>query len=437
MNIGIIGGGVAGLTAAYELTRKGHKVSIFEASPYLGGQAATFEVGGGRLEKAYHHLFKSDTVIIDLINELGLGSKLYWLDSKVGFYCKERIHNFVTPFDLLKFTPISIVDRLRLGLVSLYLQRLNDWPKLEGITAKDWIIKYAGKQNYDMVWGPLLRGKFGDAAEEVGMVWFWGKIHLRFGSRGKTMQKEKLGYLMGSFGQVIDALEQEIRKRGGEIHISTPVQRIAVADGRVMGLELKASSNPVPFDAVIATVPSPIFLRLVPELPEQYASKLRQIKYQAAVLVVLLLKRSLSHIYWLNVSDRALPFLAAIEHTNYIGRSEYGGKHIVYLSNYLAREHPIYNKSGDELLQIYLPHLRKLNPEFSPDWIEKYYYHREDSAQPIITTNYSAKIPDYRTPIQGLYLANTTQIYPEDRGMNYSIRLGQRVSGIVAPGLER
>ena len=185
------------------------------------------------------------------------------------------------------------------------------------------------------------------------------------------------------------------------------------------------------FDLIISTTPSYLFPRLVPELPEEYTETLQRIKYHAAILVVMVLKRSLSHIYWMNISGYKTPFLAVIEHTNFIDKSHYGGKHLVYLSNYLGKESPMYSMSREELMAEYLPHLKRLNPEFDESWIEEYYYHREEAAQPIVTTNYGEKIPAHRTPIEDLYLANTTQIYPEDRGTNYSVRLGQRIANLV------
>ncbi len=434
MNIGVIGAGAAGLAAAYDLAKKGHKPVVYEASPYVGGQAATFDVGGGRLEKGYHHLFTSDTHMTSLIEEIGLGHKLNWIESKVGFYHGGKLYDFVSPVDLLKFSPISMVDRVRLGFISLLLQRTKNWRKFEGVTASQWIKKWAGKRNYDVVWGPLLRGKFGDSADEVGMAWFWGKIYLRFASRGKGMQKEKLGYPMGSFGEVFEVLADKIRGMGGEVHLSTPVTEIKVEDGRAVGVEMKRKNGDAvfrDFDLIISTTPSYVFPRLVPSLPDEYVRQLTQTKYHAAILVVLVLKHPLSHIYWLNLSDNEIPFLAVIEQTNFVDKSLYGGKHVAYLSNYLGKENPMYSMSQEELLEEYVPHLQKINPAFERDWIEEYSYHREEAAQPIITTNYSAKIPDMRTPIKELYLANTTQIYPEDRGTNYSVRLGERVSRMV------
>jgi len=428
MNFGIIGGGMAGLTVAYELGKQGHKVALFEKESYLGGQAATFEVAGERLERFYHHIFASDVDIINLIDELGLSEELLWLDSKVGFFHGGRIYDFVTPMELLKFSPVGLADRVRLGLVSLYLRRYRNWPRFEQVTARRWITRYGGRRNYEVVWGPLLKGKFGASSDEIGMVWLWGKIHLRLTSR--QGEKERLGYMRGSFALIIEALRQRIIDFGSEIHTSSPVDKIVVEGEKAVALQ--AGGEFYPFDAIIATVPSPVLLNMVPPLSEEYAQKLEGVRYQAAVCLVLTLRKPISHIYWLNISDPSIPFVALIEHTNFVDASIYGGKRIVYLSNYISKDSPLYRLDADGLLAEYLPHLRKINPHFDPCWIEEHYIFREEAAQPIITTDYSSQIPDHCTPIADLYLANTTQIYPEDRGMNYSVRLGRKVARLVS-----
>ncbi|HEY49955.1 MAG TPA: amine oxidase, partial [Dehalococcoidia bacterium] len=309
----------------------------------------------------------------------------------------------------------------------------KNWQRFEGTLAKDWIIRYAGKRNYDVLWEPLLRGKFGQSAAEVSMVWFWGKIHLRFSSRGKGTGGERLGYLKGSFGLLTDALARRITASGGTIHTHSPVSRVAVEEGRVTGVEVKGDAAGFHFfDAVIATVPSPVFLDIAPQLEGDYAAKLKNMRYQAAVCLVLILNRSLSPIYWLNISDPTVPFVAAVEHTNFVDSSVYSGKHILYISNYLSKDSPLYRASIDELQEAFLPNLKRINPEFEPGWIEERYRFSDDAGQPIVGTYYSQQIPEHRTPIDGLYLANTTQIYPEDRGMNYSVRLGRDISRLIA-----
>lgn len=432
MRVGIVGAGAAGLAAAYELGLNGHSAAVYESAPFLGGQASTFDVGGARLEKGYHHWFTSDTDIVELTQEIGLGHQIRWVDSKAGTLWDGKIYDFVTPMDLIRFTPLSLVDRARLGLTMLYLQRQGDFRKYEGVTADEWLRRYAGQRCYDVFWGPMMRGKFGEEHyRDVGMAWMWGKAHTRMKSRDKSMVKEKLGYPIGSFGELFDVLADKVRDQGGEVHMSARVEQVDAGEGRARGLRVSldgAAARREEFDAVIATTPSYLFPRLVDGLPDDYLARLTGVNYMAAALLVLVLDRPLSHVYWMNVADRSIPFVGVIEHTNLIGAEHYGGKHIVYLSNYLSADSPLYKMDRDELLAEYLPHLRKINPEFQASWIEESYHHRVGAAQPIIGVNYSERIPAHRTPIKGLYLANTTQVYPEDRGTNYSVRMGREVA---------
>ena len=434
MRVGIIGGGAAGLAAAYELLRQGHQAAVFERAPFLGGQASTFEVGGARLERGYHHLFTSDVDMLWLIRELGLEGKLAWLESKVALYHGGRVWPFTTPLDLMRFGDLPVLDRLRLGLSTLYLQRTRRWRKFEGHTAAEWLRARAGRRAYEAVWEPMLRGKFGRHYDQVGMAWLWGKIALRVASRGRGMARERLGYPMGSFGEIFDTLGERIRSMGGQVHTRAAVSRVATEGGRATGLEVELPGQDPqlqPFDAVIATVPSSIFPRLAPGLPSDYVKKLEGVTYLAAVLVVLALDRPLTWAYWLNVADRSIPFIGVVEQTNFLTPEHYGGKHVVYLANYLGRDDPLFSLGHQELLATYLPHLRRLNPAFDESWIQESYYHREEAAQPVIDAGYGGRIPSHRTPIPGLYLANTTQIYPEDRGTNYSVRLGRKVARLV------
>ncbi len=434
MRVGIIGAGAAGLAAAYEFGKQGHTALVYESAPFVGGQASTFDVGGARLEKGYHHWFTSDTDILDLTEEIGLGDRIRWIDSTVGTLCDGRIYDFVTPLDLLKFTAISLPDRIRLGLTTLYLQRQKDYRKYESVTADEWLRRYTGDGGYEVFWGPMMRGKFGEQFyREVGMAWVWGKIQTRVKSRSKSMLKEKLGYPIGSFGEVFDVLADRVREQGGEVHTGTAVQRIETQYGRARGLTLSrgGETERIDCDAVLATTPSYIFPSIAPPLPDAYLARLTGVNYMAAVLVILILDRPLTDVYWLNVSDRSIPFVAVIEHTNLIPPEHYEGKHIVYLSNYLTTDNPLYRMSHEELLAEYVPHLRKINPQFDASWIETSYHHRVGAAQPIIGVNYGERMPAHRTPTAGLYLANTTQVYPEDRGTNYSVRMGREVAQMM------
>jgi protoporphyrinogen oxidase len=436
--IGIIGGGYAGLTAAYELQKQGYAITVLEKYGTWGGQAATLPLLDNRIEYFYHHLFGSDTHILGLMDELGIGDQLRWIESKVGFYYDGQIHDFVTPLDLLRFNPLNLVNRVKLGLMYLYLQRVDDWQRLEQITARDWILRYMGHEIYDKVWGPLLRGKFGELADQVSMTWLWGKIKVRGSSRQGATATEKLAYPLGSFETITQALVDRLRAGGADLRLNQEVTGLATDPEdprRVTGVVTKKET--IPLDIIIATVPGYNLLEIAPpSLDDAYADLLRSVRYQAAQVLLLVSKHSLSRIYWMNIADRTMPYVAVIEHTNYVPPSEYQGRHLIYVSNYLERDDPRYRLKASELFDLYLPHLKRINPAFDADWIEKKIVLRAEAGQPVITCNYSQRVPDHRTPIKGLYLANTLQIYPEDRGTNYSVRLGQTISQIVDQDLK-
>jgi protoporphyrinogen oxidase len=430
--IAIIGGGFAGLTAAYELGKLGYQTFLFERAPELGGLAGTFSIEGTRLERGYHHWFTSDTHIVAQMEELGLGDRVQWIPSKVGFLHGGKIWNWVTPMDVLRFTPMSLLGRLRLGASTFYLSYLqtnrNKFYDYEKVTAAAWLKKWAGAEAWDKAWKPLFYGKFGAEAENVPLVFLWYKARLRLTSR-KGLSKEVLGYPRGSFQVLIDALENAIKKQGGKIFLGAAVQRIIVENGVATGLQLETEPAQ-PFDRIICTTPSFVAMKLA-DFPAEYLKKMTAAKYMAAVLLILKLKHSLSPIYWLNIADRTIPFVATIEQTNFIPPEVYNNKRVLYVSNYLDPASPYFQMSRDELFRAYLPHLQKINPQFSPDWVEEMWHFKEAAAQPIVPLNYSTMIPEHRTPIRNLYLANTTQIYPEDRGTNYSVRLGQDIAKML------
>ena len=438
MRVGIIGGGATRLAAAYDLSQLGHNVSVYEKNDFLGGHASTFNIHGTPVERGYHHWFTSDNAIVDLCEEIGISDHIKWVPSTVGTLFDNHIYDFVTPWDLLRYTPLSLPNRVKLGLSSLKIRRLKNWKSIESETAVNWLKNNVGDQVYEAFWGPMLRGKFGEEHyEKVGMAWVWGKMNTRFASRKHPLAKELLGYPIGSFKKLFDTLSEKITSMGGKIYLSTGIDAITTDSGRVTGLniEIQGEIKHEKFDVVISSTPSHIFDAITEGLSTEYRRNLRGITYMAAVLLILVMDRPLSNKYWLNIADRNIPFVGVIEHTNLIDPSHYNGSHIVYLSNYLTPDSKYYSMTQTELLNAYIPHLSKINPKFSKGWIQEIHHHKIDGAQPIIGPNYSDRMPPHDTGIKNLYLANTSQIYPEDRGTNYSVKMGRHIAQLAITNL--
>jgi protoporphyrinogen oxidase len=438
MRVAVIGAGVAGLVCAYRLTQRGHIVDVYERWPGLGGQAATIDVGGGhRLERYYHHLFTSDRHIAALYDELAMPDELEWRPSSVAFFLDGRPWPFTSPLHLLRFSPLSLRSRLRMGVAVLRLQRGgDDVTPYERRTARDWIVDAMGSEAYEKVWGPLLRGKFGDRADDISMAWLWGKLTMRRRLQGKESRQELLGYPRRSWEPLFGVLKERIEAGGGRVLIDRPVKRLSPGFEIVAGApgSFRIGHDPRAFagngseryDAVVATVPNDIFREMLEPglVSDAYLDLLERIEYHTALCLLLELDRRFTPYYWTNIADPALPFVGVIEHTNLIEPERYGGRRFLYVANYLPPGDELLGLDADALLARYELGLRRINPGFERSWVRARWLHREPAAQPIVTVGYRDRIPPLRTGVHGLVLANTTQIYPEDRGTNYAVRLG-------------
>jgi protoporphyrinogen oxidase len=429
----VIGAGFSGLAAAYEIVKAGGRVTVLERDSNLGGLASGFDVGGQVLERFYHHWFTSDRAILDLVREMGLEDRVLLRPTRTGLYYAHNIFRLSSPLDLLRFTPLNLIDRIRLGLMVIRARRVKDWKSLESLTAREWLSRMCGPRVFKLVWEPLLVGKFGHFADEVSAVWFWNKIALRGNSRGKG-GREMLAYYRGGFVALADALGAHIAKNGGSIRTGVTVSGINVVEGRVVSVE--TSAGKVEADAVIATPALPIIADIVgPHMPKEFVARLRRVKYLANVCLVLALSRSLSDIYWLNVNDPSFPFVGIIEHTNLESSATYAGQHIVYLSRYLLESDPIFRMSNDELLAYALPHIERMFPTFKREWILRHFVWHALHSQPITERHYSDIIPSVTTPIGNFFIATMAQVYPEDRGTNYAIRDGRKAGAQVMQAL--
>ncbi|MBN2056326.1 NAD(P)/FAD-dependent oxidoreductase [bacterium] len=430
--IAIIGAGISGLAAAWELADANCQVEVFERDSTPGGLAGWFETSGTTLEKYYHHLYNKDTDLIELIRQVGLGDNLRFRKTVTGAFYVNRIYRLSSPLDLLRYSPLSLAGRIRLGLMAVRAKFVKDWRELDDLSAREWIIRLAGENVYESLWRPLFRSKFGRYASEVSAAWLWSKLVQRGGSRSKG-GSEVLGYLEGGYGVLFKRLSELLREKGIKIHLSTPVTSVRIENGRATGIVLADEIRA--FDAVLATVQVPDYLAIVPDLPAGNRKSLKAIGFLANACLVLQLNRRLSDTYWVNITDTSCPFVGVIEQTNLLDASHYQGSHFAYLSRYMDPDDPYYAMDAGELFEAYLPYLEKIFPAFKRDWVDHMFIWRENHAQPVVSVGYRRLIPTSETPVKALYLSTMAQIFPEDRQMSNGVKLARNTARLMLKNL--
>jgi protoporphyrinogen oxidase len=430
----IIGAGFSGLTLGYRLAQAGKSVIILEADSEVGGLAAEFKLSNGlALERFYHHWFKSDTAINKLVNDLGLSTELREYPSNTGMYLNRRIWKLSTPLDLIRFKAISLSSRMRLGFATLLVRRVTNWKEIEGLTIREWLEPLCGREAYSVVWEPLIKAKFSIFSEEVSAAWMWKKLVLRGSTRSKN-GAESLLYLDGGFGRLSRELEVSINAAGGHIKLGEKVSRITHDDKRVIEVITDTNNLYAAGEVIFTGAPSQLSKLIESNKNNDWLQKLSSIKYLGNICLVLLMDRSLSETYWLNVNDPGFPFVGVIEHTNLVSSSQYGDLHVIYLSRYIAVQDPTYSLSDEDYFQSCIEPLSKMFPHFEVAWIKEHYVWRTAYAQPITTKNYSEVVPAVQTPFSNLSLNSMAQVYPEDRGTNYAV---QNAENLARKFLER
>ncbi len=426
----IVGAGPAGLAAAHDLVKAGHRVVVYEAGPQVGGLAAGFKAPhwDWTLEKFYHHWFQSDRHMLGLIAELGWSDQVIFPRPFTVVYFDGKFQPLDSIVEAARFTlrNFSLVDFVRFGVVGLYLKLTPRWQPLEHTTADAWMRKWVGPRVYEALWKPLLIGKFGEEnLDVVNMAWLWARIKAR---------TTRLGTFHGGFQVFMDRFAGRLREMGVDIRLETPVTLVRRTES---GLQVDAGASEV-FDAVISTSSPTFMARLAPDLPASYSASLRDLRSMGAVVLILALDRQLTPYYWHNLPKEAgFPYLALVEHTNFLSPDYFGGDHIIYIGDYLPPEHEYFRLSKDELLDRFLPSLSRFNPTFDRSWLKDAWLWKTTYAQPIPPIDHSRNIPPLRTPVPGLYFASMSQVYPWDRGTNFAVEIGRKVAALVLEDMKR
>lgn len=410
----ILGGGALGLMAAYRLAQAGQQVTVFEQEALAGGLASGFQVGGTWLEKFYHHIFRSDKAIIRLIDELDLSDRLDWHRPRTTSLIDGQTQQLDSPLTLLRFSPWRMDERLRVAAILAFLKIVP--PRLlEGQTADPWLRRWMGLRTYGTLFEPLFKGKFGNLYQDIALPWFWARLHDR---------STRLGYVRGGFQLLYEGLVARIHNLGSKVLLGTRVEAVEQEGER---WNVTSSRGTFTFDRVISTLPTRLTCRLIPALPDDYRELYDWGQAYGAHCTILALDRQLTDSYWINICDSGYPFTSLVEHTNFRAPSEYGGHHLVYFGNYRPMNDPLFSQSKDEVIAAFVPHIQRIAPAFDRSWIQESWIFKAAYAQPIVTTDYRAHIPPLDTPLRNLWMANMFQVYPHDRGQNYSLALAETV----------
>jgi protoporphyrinogen oxidase len=428
MDIAIIGAGYAGLAAAYDLGKARHNVTIYESSAHAGGLAAGFKEPhwDWTVEAYYHHWFQSDRHMLGLINELGLSENVIFPRPLTVLYHNEKWYPFDSIPNALLYPGLGWgINKIRFGLVGLYLRLTNNWKPLEKVTVDAWMRKWAGEQVYTQMWEPLVIGKFGEKyAKQVNMAWMWARLKAR---------TSRLGTYKGGFQAFSNAFAAILEKMGVVFKFNTPVDEITPTGEKKLTLT-SGQNHQHTYDQVLVTTSPRLLARLAPGLPNAYLQGLLELKSMGAVVLTMSLKHQLSEqgYYWFNMPKSAgFPFLALVEHTNYVSPEHFAGEHILYAGDYLEPDHEYFSLTEEELLDRFLPAIKRINPKFSRDWVIKTWLHRTAYAQPVPLVNHSENIPSIETPIRGLYFASMSQVYPWDRGTNFAVEIGRKAARVM------
>ncbi|WP_312704363.1 NAD(P)/FAD-dependent oxidoreductase [Stenotrophomonas lactitubi] len=419
--IAVLGAGPMGLAVAYQLARDGHHPVVLEADDRVGGMTASFDFGGLQIERYYHFHCTSDSDFLTVLDELGLASKMRWTETRMGYWFGKRLQAWGNPVALLRFKGLGLVAKFRYGLHAFLCTRRNDWTPLDDVEASGWIRRWVGAEAYEVLWRKLFDYKFYDYAGNLSAAWIWSRIR-RIGRSRYSLMREKLGYLEGGSSTLLDGLHADILRHGGQVHLSTPVQRIVIEDGKVQGVQ--AGGERLPFDKVVSTVPLPFIPRLAPDLPEPILAKFRALNNIAVVCVIAKLRRPVSANFWVNTNDPGMDIPGIVEYSNLRPMEA----HIVYVPFYMPGEHPKYAEPDAVFIDKVHRYLMQINPALAADDFIDIRASRYRHAQPICEPGFLARLPPRKLPVEGLWVADTSHYYPEDRGISESIGFGRALA---------
>jgi protoporphyrinogen oxidase len=461
-NVAVVGSGFLGLTLALRLVVAGAKVTVFESCGEIGGLASAWQIGDFVWDKHYHVTLASDSYTRKIVEEIGLGEEFEWVETKTGFYTDGALVSMSNTLEFLKFPPLDLISKFRLGATIFYASKVKNWKALEKISVEDWLTRLSGRRTFEKMWKPLLKAKLGEAYRETSAAFIWATIQRMYAARNSGLKREMFGYVRGGYARVLEKFSEHLKTKGVEIRLNTKIINVEKLAGgkakltlqdakgaekkRMFAKELSlatagnfqtenffqnythsdsSSVDSSEFDSVILTCPSNVAAMICPQLSESEKQKLNDIKYQGIVCASVLMKKSLSRFYVTNITDET-PFTGIIEMSALVDKTEFGGNALVYLPKYVAPNDELFERTDAEIEETFLAALEKMYPHFSRADVLAFRVSRVRNVFPIPTLNYSANLPPVKTSLESVFIVNSAQITNGTLNVNETVQLAER-----------
>lgn len=426
----IAGGGMLGLTLALRMAKRGHDVTLIEAGPTLGGLASIWKLGDVMWDRHYHVTLMSDSRLLNLIEEIGLSDDLKWIETKTGFYTGGKLYSMSDTAEFLKFPPLNLIEKLRLGGTIFYASKIRNWKRLEKIKVADWLSRWSGKGTFKKIWEPLLKAKLGESYQRTAASFIWAHISRMYKARRTGLKKEMFGYVTGGYRSIIQRMGDLLESQDVDLKVDHAISTVAKQDDGSFKIEFQNQPTQS-FDRVIMTTPNSIMSRVCVDLSQDEKDRFDKVEYLGIVCASMLLKKPISRFYVTNITDTWVPMTAVIEMTTIVDTDEFAGKSLVYLPKYVPADHELFDKTDQEIEESFISALEKMYPDFSRDDVEAFKISRVRSVMAIPTLRYSELLPPMKSSVDGLYFVNSSYILRGNLNVNETITIAEEAMETV------